>query len=156
MDFLSAYTNLELAGAGMLLLSGLLLWSNVRIWLRASESVRWPTVPGQVVTGLDYTTSGTLIFSYTFTVNGRNYEGKKPFFANSFRKLGREKTTALLANYPAGTAVTVSYHPENPALSILEPGRTEGVVSAMVVLVMLVALGVIMLYNPTIISSLMG
>ena len=63
---------------------------------------------------------------YYFTVQSQNYRGDR---VSTFDlRLGRntERAKSLLARYPVGTQVEVSYDPSDPNRSVLEPGPKDG------------------------------
>ena len=110
----------------------------INLWLgHASES--WPKTPGvityqlvegedveaptdstnQSVHGVEQTYTDYLVFTY-------EVDGKKRY--SNVRRFGQvgggteADAEALKARYPANSAVTVSYSPDNPDLSVLETG----------------------------------
>ena len=87
--------------------------------------------------------------------NGKPYKGNKAFFTNSFKNLGRDKTQTLVNRYPQGQEIEVYYNPEKHSISILEPGRKDGIYSSgLIMMTILFLLGVIALFDHTIITDL--
>jgi Protein of unknown function (DUF3592) len=106
-----------------------------RNWLRARTSQRWPTTPGRVTRarirsspgagadGLD--TIYEAAVSYTYTVNGRQYQSDRISFGHTS---GRDKSDVarIVDRYGRCREVVVHYDPKNPQLAVLEPS-TSGV-----------------------------
>ena len=97
-------------------------WNQARV--RLSQS--WPTVPGKVqsseierrVTGLP-AVLWKLALSYGYEVSGNWYQGDAVQFGPKYVS-SKELIFAHAEKYPAGTAVTVHYDPDDPATSVLE------------------------------------
>ncbi|WP_170133548.1 DUF3592 domain-containing protein [Undibacterium pigrum] len=109
-------------------------WSVVELF-RASQSVHWPTVQAKVrvckvqryfhaMTGYKDNIGQAWSFQmlYDYSVHGQAYQGYRPFFCG-----GPSKRVArnIVAKYPEGSTITISYHPEKPGLSVLIPGVTR-------------------------------
>jgi hypothetical protein len=84
---------------------------------------RFPTAPGVVLKSEIYETHerkfGTHIL-YRFEVGGRVYESDRFFHGQQHLSYGKKGAQKKIAPYPAGQAVQVHYHPENPQQSIVE------------------------------------
>lgn len=106
----------------------------------ARQSVQWPTVPGRIVrSGVDVsvsedrsrpvndreTRSYSAVISYEFEVDGKPFTGSRIAVVSD--QFGSEAwAEATAEKFPVGTDVTVSYNPDNPEQSVLEPGRWGG------------------------------
>lgn len=145
---------IQFAGVILLLIAVPLLIMHVRNWFLAKQSVFWPTCAGIVNKGLSFTMYGTLSFSYEYAVHGKQYKCNKPYFSGSFKNVGRKKENELINFYPLGKPVTVSYHPDKPQLSVLEPGRKEGVLSTIIQLIILAGVAIFSVLKPTAILDL--
>jgi hypothetical protein len=154
MNFFSALTSFQIAGTIMLAVSVPLLMMMLRYWVLSDQSIHWPKTRGVVIDGFDFTMSGTLRFSYEYAVNGKRYTGKKPFFTNSFKNLGRDKIQTLGNRYPQGQHIEVYYHPQKHSLSVLEPGRKDGILSGIILMMIFFLLGLIALFDHTMITNL--
>lgn len=96
----------------------------------AVSSDSWPTADGTVLKGRIETRSGgghaggtryKALIVYAYTVSGERYVGDRRHFCDrTLRK--RKDAQAVLNMFPPETPVTVHYDPENPSLSVLEPG----------------------------------
>ncbi|HEY9170018.1 MAG TPA: DUF3592 domain-containing protein [Lutibacter sp.] len=118
-------------------------------WWLANQSKQWLKTSGIVIKGLNFSISGHLIFLYQYQIGGIKYQGKKPFFANTFKKLKGKKSWELIKRYPEGIMVDVFYNSANPKISTLEPGRKDGVITALIIMVLLFILGFILQHYPT-------
>ena len=120
-------------------------WKNVQL---AKASTAWPTTPGTVTAA----ERGRVMFrpqprvAYSYSVNGVSYTGKRISFAAGVP--GKE-TDSVLARYPVGRAVAVSYAPEKPSEAALEPGSNRNVTAqfrTLVVCFIIIALANVLLY----------
>jgi hypothetical protein len=85
----------------------------------ALESPAWPQAPGTITRSAKIVSSRGGICSdvrYTFSANGSEYTSDRLWFGPN------QDAAANLSRYPVDTKVTVSYHPANPAVSVLYPG----------------------------------
>jgi hypothetical protein len=100
-----------------------------------AASVDWPTVEGRITgarlasTRSDNKTKYQPNVTYTYEVGGASLQGSRITAVSSYTSRG--KASAVLARYPVGASVTISYDPENPRSSVLEPGVGSG---AMIIL----------------------
>ncbi len=122
---------------------------SVKKWRLAIQSEHWLKTSGIVIKGLDFSISGHLLFLYEYQIGGITYQGNKPFFANTFKKLRGKKSWELIERYPKGIRVNVFYNSANPKTSTLEPGRKDGVITALIIMVLLFILGFILQHYPT-------
>jgi len=131
----------EIAGIIAQLVALAIIIEPAKKWWLANQSLQWQKTNGVVVNGLNSSISGTLEFLYSYVVNGITYQGDKPFFANSFKKLKGRRMWDLIDNYPEGKQVNVFYNPLNPKLSTLEPGRKDGVIAVIIAMGLLFVVG---------------
>ncbi|MFH4965941.1 DUF3592 domain-containing protein [Gaetbulibacter sp. M235] len=151
---LESLNQFEIAGIILQLVVLPILFITLRRWWWAKQSTHWPKVKGVVVRGLDFPFSRIIDFLYTYEINGINYQGEKPFFANSFKNFPKKKASELMNNYTEGKEVPVYYNPSNHKTATLEPGRKDGVIGALVLLIFLFLIGLITYYRPSIIMEL--
>jgi len=103
-----------------------------QVWLGIT-SKNWPAAEGMVTRSLiDLSAaragaSGPITHTYKaniryqYEVNGKLYSGDKIFVTDYISKeLAFEKKQEI--EYPVGSSVIVYYDPDNPELSVLEPG----------------------------------
>lgn len=121
-------------------------WKNVQM---AKRSTTWPTTTGKVAAAetVKVTFRRQPRVTYAYSVNGNPYVSQRISFAGGHRP---KDTDAILAQYPVGKEVSVSYAPENPAEATLETGATKQVRSQLnlllVCFVIIVVLNVITYY----------
>jgi hypothetical protein len=114
------------------------------------DSPGWPTVQGKVIKsyigGASPTGSAHENFMpkvvYVYSVDGVNYERNKIFFLEDGRGLSWSKKK--VAKYKIDQQVLVFYNPQDPRISVLEPGGSikgiflSGVLHFIVISVLLV------------------
>ena len=109
----------------------------------------WPTAPGRVTdsrvashtsfrNGRQITQIAGVV-KYEYQVMGQTYESDKLGFGNAAS--GRKNANAKVAEYPAGTAVTVHYDPADPSKSVLET-KAYGFVTSILVAAFMIVIGV--------------
>lgn len=106
---------------------GLFLYRTTRDLYYARQSVQWPSVQGTIavseVRGTRSTRSSLIAYvRYYYRVNGNRYRSVT-IMVGSRVALNRAEADAVVARYQAGDTVRVFYHPDNPQMSCLEPGR---------------------------------
>lgn len=95
---------------------------------RAKASEAWPTVPGVVTHSevASHTSDGKRMYRpdvrYDYEVDGRRYEGSTVWFGGDYSSSSSGGARKVVARYPPGREVAVSYDPEAPYESVLEPG----------------------------------
>ena len=108
-------------------------WKNVQL---AKVSTGWPTTTGKITAA----ETVRVMFrrqprvTYSYAVNGAPFTSQRISFAGGHRP---KETDAILARYPVGREVPVSYAPENPAEATLETGATKQVRSQLNILLIL-------------------
>ena len=97
----------------------------------AKASVDWPTTPGviersEVVTSKnnDNQTMYEPEVAYSYSVDGKDYEGNTVGFGAKFSSSSRGFADDVVGKYPKGKDVSVHFRPEQPGDSVLEPGVT--------------------------------
>lgn len=93
------------------------------------QSSAWPTTSSRIIRSEVAWTQSTsssskstpyALIYYSYSVNGRDYNNDRISFDNV--SSSREAVEVLVAQYPAGAEATVSYQPETPENSVLQPG----------------------------------
>ncbi len=102
-------------------------------WDRAAESASWPTAPGVVTESRVVRSAGraggrirhrsSAHIEYAFDASGVHRTASRVGFRMG--STSEDSAREVVARYPVGTAVTVHYSPEDPALACLEPGTDE-------------------------------
>lgn len=115
-------------------------WKNVQL---AKVSTGWPTTTGRITAA----ETVKVLFrrqprvTYSYSVNGASFASQRISFAGGYRP---KETDVILARYPIGKEVPVSYAPENPAEATLETGATKHVRSQLNILLILFAIIVVL------------
>jgi hypothetical protein len=112
------------------LLMTLFLIANLRLSL---ASARWPTTTGKILSSVaeghgtlasgGRGQAGTVwspVVEYSYQVAGRDYHGSRIAFGGDVSG-SRDFAQGIAARYPAGSAVTVHFDPDNPSFAVLEP-----------------------------------
>ncbi|WP_117880022.1 DUF3592 domain-containing protein [Aureibaculum luteum] len=154
MEFLASLSRSQIAGIILQLAIVPFLFMALRLWWWTKQSVQWPKVKGEVAKSLDFSLSKIIDFLYTYEIKGIAYQGTKPFFANSFKNFKSKKTSELMEKYTKGTQVVVYYNPSNHNISTLEPGRKDGVVGTLAILISLFLLGFLAYSYPNLITEI--
>ncbi len=98
-------------------------------WLEVLRARRWPRAVGIIVISkVDVTTmdigglgsephvSRYPIIEYAFEVGGRQFQSRKIAILPEVEREAEE----MVARYPEGASVTVSYHPSNPSNCVID------------------------------------
>jgi len=113
---------------------GIILWMGLRSAWRGLTSSHWPIVPGVVLhagvtesQAKETGTRNTYIFystklAFRYQVNGQDYTTETVQFGRAIGSGDISSEVVLLLRYPAGTKVTIFYHPHDPALAVVKPG----------------------------------
>ena len=115
-------------------------WKNVQL---AKLSTAWPTTTGKVTAAetVKVTFRRQPRVTYSYSVNGTPFASQRISFAGGYRP---KDTDAILARYPVGKEVSVSYAPNNPAEATLETGATKQVRSQLNLLLICFAIIVVL------------
>ena len=126
-----SFEDIFLIGAGGLFL-GLGLWV-IGGWAlslpRASRSTGWPQVTGEVLSS-DYSETRTddgLIYgvtvTYEYEVGSVRYQSDRVSFGGNFSSNDEARALRAHAKYLPKKQIAVYYDRDNPAFSVLEPGK---------------------------------
>ena len=124
-------------GGGFFMLVGVVILISATVsFVQAGASESWPSVDGTMVrseVGGRYTASekgksGHTTYlptvEYTYVVEGKDYAGRR--YELIERGEGDRATIERkLRDYPVGATVKVFYDPDEPAESLLKPGRPD-------------------------------
>ena len=101
----------------------------------ATAAARWPRSGGKIIASAaeshrELSRSGgapgttitvwSPIVEFAYSVGGRDYHGARIAFGPSVSG-GKDWAEAIVARYPVGESVVVSYDPANPAMAVLDP-----------------------------------
>ncbi len=94
---------------------------------KAYESVHWPSVQGAIIVShfsSDSDSDGTTYkadIGYDYSINGQNLSGSTVSFGAP-NSSNASEIRAIVNHYPLGALVPVYYNPDDPSISVLEPG----------------------------------
>ncbi len=93
-------------------------------WLRADLSQSWPTAPGRILHSEAMMTLGKgprhyADVSYEYEVAGKRFTGSTVQFSQG-KVRTNEQAQRIVDRYPVGSAVTVHYDANDPAVATLE------------------------------------
>ena len=113
---------------------GIILWMGLCSVWRGVASSHWPTVSGVVLRagmtedqakGVGDKNARNLYstnLEFRNRVNGRDYTTETVQFGRAVGSGDISNEAVLVLRYPAGSKVTVFYHPHDPALATVRPG----------------------------------
>ena len=114
-----------LAGIAVVFLGSRSIWNG-----KASQG--WPTTQGVILSSkVDYQESPKMgktyeaVISYKFTVDGQVHTSSRVAYDSNLSDPAVAE--GLVKKYPQGAEVAVYYAPNNPEVSVLEPGISRGV-----------------------------
>lgn len=104
-----------------------MIFLGVRMVTLSKASLDWPTAGGTVLYSEveeDYDSEDGYTYyprvTYQYNVDGQAYESDRVFFGAD--NTPEEDAYAIVAQFPAGSMVTVYYNPDKPKQSVLMPG----------------------------------
>ena len=99
------------------------------ILTQGSASIDWPQVEGVVLLSETWPLGAArggerygLNVLYGYTVDGRDFEGRRLEFARSLSQRDEQAALEAMTAFEVGGTVTVFYHPEHPKRAVLQPG----------------------------------
>lgn len=134
----SSLTDVQVSGLIALLVSTPFLIKSVRNLYLASASKQWPKVSGTIKMISEFGKKYSL--RYEYTVNRAAYKGCKICFTNTIgptSHVGAE----FEEKYAINRIVDVFYNPKDPKQSVLEPGKKDGLLIALIFLGILFIFG---------------
>ncbi len=161
--------NSERRWFALMMVAGIVVsyWAVNLLWA-AFASTRWPSAEGRVISSFverveeedrlrrDSRTeapSYRAAVTYSYRVGDSLYSGDRVFFgdySSSFPGHAR----GICERYPPGRAIVVYYDPEDPRVSVIEPGVSVGAVIPLLIGLVFVAVGVIGLFGGAILRLL--
>jgi len=126
--------------------------------LSAHESVSWPNVPGKIyISEIDKYETQSIggggsnirtsilyrpLIRYTYAVEGVSYKNNRVKISATSDSEGRQ-AKFYIKKYPVDERVTVTYSPQDPAISVLEPGVSKTNTSAIFVGLLFMFMGIV-------------
>jgi len=117
------------------------------------SSRNWPITEGKIVhSGVqahqsmdddgDISTTYGASIQYAYNVSGQEIQGTRRSFTE-MRTSSARRAEQILARYPQDSSVTVYHHPDEPSLSVLEPGVKWWTYVLMIILLGLLVFGIL-------------
>lgn len=133
---------------------GLILWvamllvliNSLYAWYLANQSKLWPKAKGTIESIKSYNNAKKMIFEYGYQVQGTVYKNQRIFFSNS-KQYRLKHIREFRSKYSPGQQVEVFYNPNKPKMAVLEPGRKDGIVLAVVITSVSFVYGYIAFFN---------
>lgn len=150
---LTNLTQIQISGLIALLVSTPFLIKSVRNFYFAMASKKWPKVSGTIIEMPLFGRKHNL--QYAYTVNRNMIKSHRICFTNTSRPInqgGRE----FKEKYALNRIVDVFYNPTNPKQAVLEPGRNDGLLFAIVLLVVVFVFGCLAFFDQTSLFELIG
>ena len=150
---LANLTEIQISGLIVLLVSTPFLVKSVRNFHFANASKDWPKVSGIItempISGRKYN------LHYVYTVNENTIKNHRICFTNTSRPQN-QGAKEFNEKYALNRIVDVFYNPINPKQAVLEPGRKDGLLSAIIFLGALFVFGCLALFDQTALYELIG
>lgn len=117
------------------------------------SSRNWPITEGKIVhSGVqahqsmdddgDISTTYGASIQYAYNVSGQEIQGTRRSFTE-MRTSSARRAEQILARYPQDSSVTVYHHPDEPSLSVLEPGVKWWTYVLMIIILGLLVFGIL-------------
>ena len=115
----------------MLLLGGWLVYGD---W----QTRGWPIADGRVISSRVVRSNRVSDYladiRFEYEVGGRRYQGdRRAVRWGRIRSRFESRARDVVARYPVGSAVSVSYDPQNPSYAMIEPGVSFGSVILLII-----------------------
>jgi hypothetical protein len=103
------------------------LYGLIQVW-NAWKSNSWVAIEGEIIEstvksqrdsdGRNYSPA----VRYSFRIGGHDYVGTRVFFGDRYSERDTAYANKYVAQYPAGSKVTVYYNPTEPSSAVLQRG----------------------------------
>jgi len=144
--FLSELTQYQTADLIVMVVILPLLLNTLFIWYLANKSKQWPKVQGTIQIVNIHGSEIQMDLEYNYQVQGETHKNKLIFFTNS-KYYKKSRAVEFEKKYQEGQQVNVFYNPNKHRMAVLEPGRKDGVISAIILLALVFSLGYIAFFN---------
>jgi len=148
-------TQYQTAGLIVMVVILPLLLNTMYIWYLANKSKQWPKVQGTIKTVNIHGSEIQMDLEYNYQVQGETHKNKRIFFTNS-KYYKKSRAIEFEKKYHEGQEVSVFYNPNKHHMSVLEPGRKDGVISGIILLALLFALGYIAFFNEALLTTILN
>lgn len=140
----SSLTPIQISGLMALAVSTPFLIKSVRNLYLTNASKQWPKVSGTIKEISGFGVKYSVLYEYT--VNRATYKSHKICFTNS-NSVKNQNAKELEKRYAINQIVDVFYNQNNPKMAVLEPGRKEGLLLAIIILSILFIVGCLAVFD---------
>lgn len=149
----ASLTQIQISGLVALVVSTPFLIKSVRNLYLSSASKHWTKVSGTIKATAGFGLKNRLLYEYT--VNRNTYKSHKICFTNS-NSAKNQSARVFEKKYAQNQIVDVYYKPQNPKIAVLEPGRKDGLLLAIIILSILFVFGCLAVFDPGFLLQLFG
>lgn len=146
-------SQIQISGLVALLVSTPFLIKSVRNFYLANASKQWPKVSGTITKAPEFGRKFGLLYEYT--VNRETYKSNKRCFTNSNRPI-KQRANVFEEKYALNQIINVYYNPNNRKQAVLEPGRKDGLLLAIIFLGVMFVFGCLAVFNQALFLELIG
>jgi hypothetical protein len=151
----SSLNQIQISGLIALLVATPFLIKSVRNLYLANASKKWPKVSGAIHKISDFGSTKKFRLQYVYTLSKTAYKSNRIFFTNSNSAI-KQRATEFEKKYTLHQIIDVFYNPKNPKQAVLEPGRKDGLLLAIIILSILFVFGCLAVFNPALLMQLIG
>ncbi|MCK0123859.1 DUF3592 domain-containing protein [Gelidibacter sp. F2691] len=126
-----SFTQIQISGLVAMLVATPFLIKSVRNFYLTTKSRQWPKISGTITQVSGFGLKHKV--HYEYTVNSSTFKGQRVCFTNNNSR-HYKSAVEFEKKYTKNQIINVFYHPNNPAQAVLEPGRTDGLMLAIVIL----------------------
>ncbi len=149
----SSLTQIQISGLIALVVATPFLIKSVLNLYLTITSKQWPKVSGIINEFSSIT--GRFSMRYEYTVNRACYKSSKICFTNSYVPMNN-RSGEFEKKYALNRIVDVFYNPLNPKQAVLEPGRKDGLLPAIIILSILFVFSCLAVFDQTLLMQLIG
>lgn len=150
----SSLTQIQISGLIALLVVTPFLIRSIRNLYFANASKQWPKVSGTINKISDFGSTQKFRLQYVYTINKQAFNSNRIFFTNS-NTSKKQRATAFEKKYALHQIIDVFYNPKNLQQSVLEPGRKEGLLLAIIALGIVLVFGCLAVFDQALFSTCM-
>jgi hypothetical protein len=139
-------------GALLVVIGMMVLLTRRRSAAKQAASLKWPSCDGRITQAVvesardkDDRVTYSARIAYTYEVNGASLSADRVAWGGRASGSDVRDAEALVARYPVGAAVKVTYNPEKPAEAVLEPAARGGLRVMMIVGLSFIGVGLVFL-----------